>query len=141
MGDFTLHPRLVADTIAAGDTPLCALRLVNDQRFFWAMLVPRRTDLIESFDLPEDESARLWQEVEALGRFLKRECRADKLNIGALGNQVPQLHVHVIARHRGDDAWPGPVWGTGQAQALEADERRARLSLLKRFTDAFCATR
>lgn len=134
MSDFSLHPRLAADTLAAGETPLCALRLVNDRRFFWAMLIPRRAGLVESFDLPAIESARLWQETQDLGRFLKRECRADKINIAALGNQVAQLHVHVIARHRGDDAWPGPVWGAGRAEALTPDERRERLARLVEFT-------
>ncbi|MFC0269551.1 HIT domain-containing protein [Kushneria aurantia] len=135
MSHFELHPRLATDTLDAGETPLCALRLMNDARFFWALLVPRRANISESFELAVEERARLWQETDALGEFLKRECRADKINIAALGNQVPQLHVHVIARLQRDDAWPGPVWGVGRAQALSGDERERRLALLKRFIE------
>ncbi len=130
---FALHERLAADTIKVASLELCELRLMNDARFVWALLIPQRDNLRESFELPEHERARLWQEVDQLGDFLQHETDADKINIGALGNMVPQLHVHVIARHRNDEAWPGPVWGVGQAKPLDDHERQTRLMMLQRF--------
>lgn len=134
---FALHERLAADTLFVASLELCELRLMNDARFVWALLIPQRDGIRESFELPRQERARLWQEVDQLGEFMMRHTGADKINIGALGNMVPQLHVHVIARAQGDDAWPGPVWGAGQAQPLEEDTRQTRLALLKRFADEF----
>ncbi|ARS53039.1 HIT domain-containing protein [Kushneria konosiri] len=134
---FALHERLAADTLFVASLELCELRLMNDARFVWALLIPQRDGIRESFELPRQERARLWQEVDQLGEFMMRHTGADKINIGALGNMVPQLHVHVIARAQGDDAWPGPVWGAGQAQPLTEDTRQTRLALLKRFADEF----
>lgn len=134
---FALHERLAADTLFVASLELCELRLMNDARFVWALLIPQRDGIRESFELPRQERARLWQEVDQLGEFMMRHTGADKINIGALGNMVPQLHVHVIARTQGDDAWPGPVWGAGQAQPLTEDTRQTRLALLKRFADEF----
>ncbi|WP_456269314.1 HIT domain-containing protein [Kushneria sp. AK178] len=130
---FALHERLAADTLPVASLELCELRLMNDARFVWALLIPQRDSIRESFELPGHERARLWQEVDRLGEFLQRETGADKMNIGALGNMVPQLHVHVIARFREDAAWPGPVWGVGQAQPLDDERRRTRLALLQAF--------
>ncbi|GHC26683.1 hypothetical protein GCM10010082_19880 [Kushneria pakistanensis] len=130
---FALHERLAADTIAVASLELCELRLMNDARFVWALLIPQRDNIRESFELFEHERTRLWQEVDQLGSFLQHETGADKINIGALGNMVPQLHVHVIARSREDAAWPGPVWGAGQAEPLDDSERQIRLAMLQRF--------
>ena len=130
---FVLHERLAADTLFAASLELCELRLMNDARFVWALLIPQRDGVRESFELPASERALLWQEVDRLGAFMMRHTGADKINIGALGNMVPQLHVHVIARSKEDAAWPGPVWGAGQAQPLEDDTRQTRLTLLQRF--------
>ncbi|ART64603.1 HIT domain-containing protein [Kushneria marisflavi] len=134
---FALHERLAADTLLVASLELCELRLMNDTRFVWALLIPQREGIRESFELPTSERAQLWQEVDQLGAFMMRHTGADKINIGALGNMVPQLHVHVIARSQGDDAWPGPVWGSGQAQPLEEETRQTRLALLQRFADEF----
>lgn len=134
---FALHERLAADTLLVASLELCELRLMNDTRFVWALLIPQREGIRESFELPTSERAQLWQEVDQLSAFMMRHTGADKINIGALGNMVPQLHVHVIARSQGDDAWPGPVWGSGQAQPLEEETRQTRLALLQRFTDEF----
>ncbi|WP_299260324.1 HIT family protein [uncultured Kushneria sp.] len=130
---FVLHERLAADTLFVASLELCELRLMNDARFVWALLIPQRDVVRESFELPASERALLWQEVDRLGAFMMRHTGADKINIGALGNMVPQLHVHVIARSKEDAAWPGPVWGAGQAQPLEDDTRQTRLTLLQRF--------
>ena len=113
--EFELDPRLAADTFLVGETPLCQLLLMNDARYPWLILVPRRGDITEPFELGEADQAQLWQESMRLGEAMKAHFAAEKLNIAALGNQVAQLHVHHIARFHVDAAWPGPVWGVGSA--------------------------
>ena len=115
MPPFALHPRLAADTIPVGDLPLCRVLLMRDARFPWAVLVPRRPDLREFTDLPASERATLMEEIAAASGALAAETGAEKMNVGALGNVVSQLHVHVVARFAADAAWPGPVWGSGAA--------------------------
>ena len=115
MADFELDPRLAADTVLVGETPLNQVLLMRDARYPWLILVPRRSDVTEPFELSEADQAQLWQESMRLGEAMKAHFAADKLNIAALGNQVAQLHVHHIARFHTDDAWPGPVWGVGSA--------------------------
>ena len=112
---FELDPRLTAVTFGVGETQLSKVLLMNDARFPWLILVPRRRDVTELFELSEADQAQLWQESMRLGKAMKTHFAADKLNIAALGNQVAQLHVHHIARFHEDDAWPGPVWGVGSA--------------------------
>lgn len=96
---------------------------MNDRRFPWLLLVPRRADCVEILDLSPEDQLLLWSEIRDVARVLQSITSADKLNIAALGNQVAQLHVHVIARHRTDDAWPAPVWGVGQAEPYGDDDR------------------
>jgi diadenosine tetraphosphate (Ap4A) HIT family hydrolase len=116
MTSFVLDPRLDADTIPLGRLALSRVLLMNDARFPWLILVPERADLAEVIDLPDDERMLLMREISAASEALKAVFQPDKLNIGALGNRVRQLHVHVLARFASDVAWPGPVWGVGQAQ-------------------------
>ncbi|MGD2075097.1 MAG: HIT domain-containing protein [Gammaproteobacteria bacterium] len=108
---FQLHPRLSADCILVGRLPLSTLLLLDDARYPWFILVPRRPDATEVFQLTEADQQQLWRESAALARHLMHSFHADKINIGVLGNLVPQLHVHHIARFTTDPAWPGPVWG------------------------------
>ena len=108
---WSLHPRLKEDTIDIGDLPLCKVLVIKDAHYPWLLLVPRREGTVEIIDLDEVEQAQLWTEIARTGRTLKELTACDKLNIAALGNVVPQLHVHVIARRTGDAAWPKPVWG------------------------------
>jgi diadenosine tetraphosphate (Ap4A) HIT family hydrolase len=110
---FELDARLAADTIAVGDLPLCAVLLLDDARFPWFVLVPRRADASELTDLDEADASLLMGELRTAVRVLTELAKPDKVNIGALGNQVSQLHVHVVARFLSDPAWPGPVWGFG----------------------------
>ncbi|EIL87627.1 HIT family hydrolase, diadenosine tetraphosphate hydrolase [Rhodanobacter fulvus Jip2] len=128
---FTLDPRLAADTLALTTLPLCEVRLMNDARYAWLVLVPRQPGLAEVTDLADDERARLWREVDQAAATLRSVAPCDKLNIGALGNIVRQLHVHVVARCEGDDAWPGPVWGHGASVPYPQDEATARLTALR----------
>ena len=129
---FILDPRLDADTRLAASLALCDVRLMNDARFPWLVLVPRRTGLVEIADLPADEQTLLWQEVNCASAALRAVAPCDKLNLGALGNVVRQLHVHVVARVEGDTAWPGPVWGHGQAAARGDSQARPLIAALQR---------
>ncbi|MEJ2133348.1 MAG: HIT domain-containing protein, partial [Gammaproteobacteria bacterium] len=112
---FELHPRLAADTIPLGRFGLSALLLMNDSRYPWCILVPRRAGVREIHELREDDQVALLREIVHLSEHMQASFRAHKMNVAALGNQVPQLHVHVIARQTSDPAWPGPVWGVGEA--------------------------
>lgn len=128
---FTLDPRLAADTCPVISLPLCEVRLMNDARYAWLVLVPRRTDLVEITDLAAAEQAALWQEVNRASAALRAVAPCDKLNLGALGNIVRQLHVHLVARREGDAAWPGPVWGNGRAVAYDPNALAALTVALK----------
>ena len=111
--DFALDPRLEADTIPIGDLSLSSVLLLNDARFPWFVLVPRRPGISEITELSQEDAAVLMDEVRIAARVMLELSRPDKVNLGALGNVVPQLHVHVVGRFRSDPAWPGPVWGHG----------------------------
>ena len=113
MIDFTLDSRLAADTLPIGDLPLCSALLLDDARFPWFVLVPRRAGVTEVTDLSDDDAAALMGEVRIATRVMIELAKPDKVNVGALGNVVSQLHVHVVGRFRSDPAWPGPVWGHG----------------------------
>ena len=128
---FELDPRLAADTFVVGETPLSQVLLMNDSRYPWLILVPRRSDVTEPFELSEADQAQLWQESMRLGEAMKAHFAADKLNIAALGNQVAQLHIHHIARFHTDDAWPGPVWGVGSAVPYNDAARDALVDELR----------
>ena len=128
---FALDPRLVADTHAVGDLQLSRVLLMNDARFPWLVLVPRRAGMRELIDLPVDEQHVLLQEVGCCATALRNMDRPDKLNVAALGNIVAQLHVHVIARTLHDTAWPRPVWGVGEAVPYDASALQSRLSSLR----------
>jgi diadenosine tetraphosphate (Ap4A) HIT family hydrolase len=133
MPEFELHPRLAADTLPIADWALSRLLLMNDARYAWLVLVPRRHGAVELFDLFEAERCVLIEEVARAAKLLKAVSGAMKINVGALGNLVPQLHLHVVARHPGDPAWPGPVWGHGAAVPYAA---AARDTLLAKIVDA-----
>ncbi|MBN8534044.1 MAG: HIT domain-containing protein [Rhizobiales bacterium] len=111
---FQLNERLEADTYALGDLPLCRVLLMDDARYPWLILVPRRADVTEIIDLSVSDRALLIEEIASAQRALNTVTRPDKLNVGALGNVVKQLHVHVIARFTSDPAGTGPVWGVGE---------------------------
>lgn len=128
---FELDPRLGNDTRPVQSLGLCDVLLMNDARFAWLILVPRRAQLSEIDDLSLDAQAMLWREVHVASQALRDVVPCDKLNIGALGNIVRQLHVHVVARREGDAAWPGPVWGSGKAEPYAADALNERLERLR----------
>ena len=125
-GIFALDPRLAAESVFVADRGLCRVLLMDDARYPWLLLVPRRAGLVELFDLDVPARAQLWDELDQTSRALRAAARFDKLNVGALGNVVRQLHVHVVGRRAGDAAWPRPVWGHG-TRAPYADAARAAL--------------
>lgn len=118
---FSLDPRLATDTLPVLDLQLSTVRLMNDARFPWLVLVPRRLGAVELFDLDPIDRSQLWDEVSIASRVLTAIARPKKLNVAAIGNIVTQLHVHVVARFENDAAWPKPVWGVGIAEPYNAD--------------------
>lgn len=108
---FELHPQLARDTVLTGRFPLCELRLMNDANYPWFILVPQRENLREIHELNESDLHLLMRESVTLSRAVATAFAPDKLNIAALGNVVPQLHLHYIARYTSDPTWPAPVWG------------------------------
>lgn len=128
--NFALHHRLEADTAFAADWPLCRVLLMEDARYFWLILVPRRSNAVELTDLSQEDRVVLMAEIARAGTII-RASGAAKLNIGALGNVVPQLHLHVVGRTPGDPAWPGPVWGHSPAAPYDPVPRAERLALVR----------
>lgn len=108
---FQIDPRLAEDTLEVASLTLCQVLLLNDRRYDWLVLVPRRESVTEILDLSPQDQAQLWREVTLVAQVLRHAQPDLKLNIGALGNVVRQLHLHVLLRQEGDPAWPGPVWG------------------------------
>jgi diadenosine tetraphosphate (Ap4A) HIT family hydrolase len=126
-----LDERLARDTFAVGDMSLSRVLLMNDARWPWLILVPQRDGCVELMDLDPADRAQLIEEGARAAQWLKGRTRADKINIGALGNVVRQLHLHVVARTIGDPAWPGPVWGFGAAEAYRDSDARALVAAAK----------
>ena len=125
---FELDARLAADSLFVADGPLSQVRLMDDARWPWLVLVPRVQGASEWIDLDGNQQRLLLAEVNLVSRLLREEPGVGKLNLGALGNIVRQLHVHLIGRHEGDAAWPGPVWGSGPMQRFVPGERDARVA-------------
>jgi diadenosine tetraphosphate (Ap4A) HIT family hydrolase len=137
LSDFSLHPQIAADTAIICNWPLCRVLLMNDARFPWLILVPRRTDTIELIDLTAQDRTALMGEIARASRFLKSwaETRGgcDKLNVAMIGNLAPQLHIHVVARRRTDSLWPQTVWGRGEPVRYAADELASSVTELARL--------
>ncbi len=131
MDTFHLNARLEADTTHIADWGLSRVLLMNEARFVWLILVPRRAGLSEIHDLKHAERMVLIEEISRASEGLKHMTGAKKINSAALGNMVSQLHVHVIARHEGDAAWPNPVWGSGPAVAYEQHVKTALIEKLR----------
>lgn len=129
---FSLHEKLAADCESLGNLDLCTVLLMRDLRFPWVILVPRIEGLRDFHDLPRDRALVLFDEIERVSRILIDEFQAEKINVAALGNQVPQLHVHVNGRYVSDAAWPGPVWNAGVVQGVDQAVVRERAAVLRR---------
>ncbi|PKH06872.1 HIT domain-containing protein [Moritella sp. Urea-trap-13] len=111
MTQFILHPQLAVDTVLLGEFPLCQVLLANDGNFPWLILVPKVNGITEFHDLTDEQQLQFLSESNAISKLLKDGLSADKINIAALGNMVPQLHIHHVARFKEDACWPKPIWG------------------------------
>jgi diadenosine tetraphosphate (Ap4A) HIT family hydrolase len=129
---WSLHPRLDEDAISIGDLPLSRLAMMKDANYPWLVLVPRQADAVEIIDLDRDGRAVLMTEIGQVSEALKDITGCDKLNVAALGNQVPQLHVHIIARRKTDAAWPRPVWGAAPARGYDTADLEAFIEAIRR---------
>ena len=127
---FTLHPTLAKDSILAAKVGSLQVRLVDDARFFWLLVVPETT-ATELHDLDEKTAESLWKLTRRLGKALQAHCDADKINSATIGNMVPQLHFHIVARHVGDAVWPYPIWGNGRAEPLADATKVARIESIQ----------
>lgn len=128
---YALHPQLAADTHPLATFALCDLRLMDDANYPWLVLVPRLPAARELLDLEAAQRRQLSDEIDLASRLLRDVFRPFKLNVAALGNLVPQLHVHVIARYEDDPAWPAPVWGRVAARPYEPEALVERISRLR----------
>jgi diadenosine tetraphosphate (Ap4A) HIT family hydrolase len=137
MSDFRLHPQIAADTAAICDWPLCRVLLMNDARFPWLILVPRRADMSDVIDLAEHDRVTLMAEIAQASTIAKSWAASrggcDKLNVATIGNLVTQLHVHVVARRRTDSLWPQTVWGRGEPIRYAADVLASCVTELSRL--------
>ncbi|MDH5834051.1 HIT family protein [Luteimonas kalidii] len=130
-GPYALDPQLASDTHPLATLDLCELRLMDDANYPWLVLVPRVAGAREMLDLDATQRHRLTDEIDLAGRALREVFHPFKLNVAALGNLVPQLHVHVIARFENDPAWPAPVWGRVAARPYSPDALVGRIRLLE----------
>lgn len=131
---YQLHARLAADTLAIGQFELCDVRLMNDARYPWVILVPRKEGLMESYQLSQADQQLLMRESAFVAEQLAELVGADKMNVAALGNVVSQLHIHHIARYKTDACWPAPVWGKGDVIPYQAAEAQA---VVQQLTQTF----
>ena len=128
---FHLDGQLASDSHPVAELPVCSLRLMDDSNYPWLVLIPRVAEARELIDLDQDTRLAVMQEIDLAARVLKQEFRPYKLNVAALGNAVPQLHIHVIARRTDDPAWPKPIWGAVPAVPYDDDALAARLAELR----------
>ena len=130
---FRMHPKLVADTVGIGPLPLSAARLMKDARYPWLVLVPRRPKMREFIELQDNEQSLLLEEIRRCCELFKALHKPARINIAMIGNIVPQLHVHIVARFTNDASWPLPVWGIGEAQPYPPEILKARATRYKQF--------
>ena len=131
MDAFAVDEQLANETVPVGDLPLSRVLLKRDRRFPWVILAPRIAGAVELTDLSAEDRGRLMEEIAQVSIALRRLAAPHKINVGALGNIVRQLHVHVVAREEGDEAWPGPVWGAGVALSYADGEAEACADVLR----------
>ena len=136
---FELHPDLKRDGIPMGTLPLCQVLLINDSHYPWFVLVPKRGNISDTIDLTPEDHVQLWTESREFSIAIMRAFDGEKLNVAALGNMTPQLHIHHIVRYKSDPAWPGPIWGKHALEpytASEAQKIKTKLAAqnLKFFT-------
>lgn len=130
---FSLHPELVKNCVVVGDLPLCRVLLDGDSNYPWLILVPRRADVREAFQLEPEDQQQLLVESNLVAAKMNAYFNADKMNVAALGNQVPQLHIHHVVRYKNDPAWPGPIWGAVAKKPYTEEQTATRLAELRKL--------
>lgn len=133
MNIFTIDDRLLKSTEWITDLPLCRLFLQNDSRYPWFVLVPRVANMTEIYQLTKADQMQLMTEISLISRYLKDELAVHKVNVGALGNVVPQLHIHVLGRDPKDVTWPNPVWGVGTAEKYTTETLQENIERIQRW--------
>lgn len=136
MTRFALHPQLEKDSVLITELALCSARLIKDANYPWLVLVPKIADIQEVIDLSEAQQLTLWKESALVSRVLKHLFTPDKLNIAALGNMVPQLHIHHIVRYKTDPSWPNPIWGQVPSKAYLDEQLSKQIGLIKSEIEA-----
>ena len=129
---FHIHPRLKEDTVEVTRLKLSIVLLMKDRSFPWLILVPQKENIHEIYELPAEDRGILIEEIALASEVIEKLYKPDKINIGALGNMVSQLHLHVIGRFRTDRAWPGPIWGTGPAEDYSEKELKSTCEQLRK---------
>lgn len=135
MNKFVLDPTLEKDTFYIADLTVSRLLLMNDARYPWLILVPRRADKVEIIDLTMSDQIELLKELNVASTLIKNVFKPDKINIANIGNRVPALHIHVIARYKTDGVWPAPVWGLGEALPYSSEEKEKIIKLVREALD------
>jgi diadenosine tetraphosphate (Ap4A) HIT family hydrolase len=128
---FVLDSKLQADTFLIADLKISSLLLMNDCNYLWLILVPRKANLVELTDLSFDEQVEVLREINSVAKILQKEFACEKLNIGALGNVVKQLHIHVISRKKNDVTFPKPVWGNAPTKPYEKEDAQKLIHKIK----------
>lgn len=134
MDNFTLDPKLESETITLGEFDLSQLLLMNNALVPWFILVPK-LEAQELYELDADQQLMLWTEINTISEFLKEHLTVNKINVAAIGNIVPQLHVHVVGRYEEDFAWPGTVWGREEREEYEPDKLEDLYKVLQKYLE------
>lgn len=137
---FELHHQLEKDSLFAANAGGCQIRVIQDARYFWLLIIPEIEDALDLHDLDPFSYDRVSRLVRHCSIGLKRAAGASKMNVAAIGNVVPQLHIHVVARNPSDAAWPQPVWGVGTPQAMSPTEQEWRLAVARDLASTFTDT-
>jgi diadenosine tetraphosphate (Ap4A) HIT family hydrolase len=127
---FNLHNQLEQDTFLIGDLKLCQVLLMNNSFYPWFILVPKQADLVEIIDLSPADQIVLMREISLISKIIRERFNPTKLNIAALGNMVPQLHIHIIARFKDDKTFPKPVWISGESEKYQEDEMEKIIQMM-----------
>ncbi len=133
MTNFELNETLSKDCFEVAELPLCKVLMMNDQQYPWFILVPRVASVTEIYQLSPEQQLQLMQESNGFGKWLMKEFNGDKLNLGALGNMVPQLHIHHIVRYKSDPSWPNPVWGAKPTIPFEKNQAETRINMVRQY--------
>ena len=136
MTNFTLNPLIASTSSFIRQCGLCEVRMVNDKRYCWLLLIPQLPDIFELSDLTKSQRHEMMDYASQIAAIIQNKTKADKMNIATIGYIVPAMHLHIIARHEGDMAWPNPIWGNGSAIPYDEDALTARQGEITRWLNS-----